>query len=163
MSRRRRAPPRRLGPMEAHVFEFELTGTNNIPRHALVLVRTRTGQAAARAQAIARARELGRFPVCMTARSVPARLAPRRTPVLDKLCRQHTAFASFESLLLAAAGYRPTLRADLIGADAARLARAYDRAQARWGDLRRAFLTGTAPRWRAPAATDHPQEAPWPP
>jgi hypothetical protein len=76
-------------------------------------------------------------------RTVPA---PRATPLLDVLCRAHTAFPSFLALLTAPAGYRPSIRLDLTGRDGLQLARAYDRAQARWGDERRVSVTGDLPR-----------------
>lgn len=80
----------------------------------------------------------------MDIRTVPA---PRATPVLDAICRRHTGFASFLDLLTAPAGYRPSLRLDLIGREGAMPARAYDQVQARWGDQRRAFVSGKiAPR-----------------
>ena len=61
---------------------------------------------------------------------------------MDTLCRQLTAFASFRGLLTAAAGYRPSIRLDLLGHDGKVLAEAYDRAQFSGGDPRRAFVTG---------------------
>lgn len=48
------------------------------------------------------------------------------------------------ALLTAAAGYRPTIRLDLLGRDGLALALAYDRQQAAWGDPRRAFVTGNS-------------------
>ncbi len=63
---------------------------------------------------------------------------------LDRICALHTGFRCFVDLLVAVAGYRPSIRLDLLGRDGAVLARAYDRAQERLGDPRRAFVTGVA-------------------
>jgi hypothetical protein len=76
--------------------------------------------------------------------------APRPTPRLDAFCRRHTAFATFLDLLTAPAFYRPSIRLDLLGRDGARLAQAYDRVQAAWGDPRRAFITGLVEEQGAP-------------
>lgn len=59
---------------------------------------------------------------------------------LDKITRNHSAFDTFEDLLNAAGGYRPTIRCNGKGGDERRrLDDAYDRAQEARGDLRRAF------------------------
>jgi hypothetical protein len=58
----------------------------------------------------------------------------------------HTAAADFVQLLTAPAGYRPSIRLDLMGREGLRLAAAYDRVQAKWGDKRRAFVTGEVPK-----------------
>jgi hypothetical protein len=50
------------------------------------------------------------------------------------------------TLLTAARGYRPSIRLDLLARDSLVLALAYDLQQAAWGDPRRAFVTGEAPR-----------------
>jgi hypothetical protein len=85
----------------------------------------------------------GREPWIIDIRTVPA---PRVTPALDTICRRHTAAADFVQLLTAPAGYRPSIRLDLMGREGLRLAAAYDRAQAKWGDKRRAFVTGEVPK-----------------
>jgi len=71
--------------------------------------------------------------------------APRPTRALDALTRRHTAFPGFVALLTAARGYRPSIRLDLLRQDGLVLAMAYDRQQAAWGDLRRAFVSGSLP------------------
>ena len=68
---------------------------------------------------------------------------------MDALARKLTAFPTFVALLTTAAGYRPSLRLDLLGRDGLALARAYDRTQAAWGDPRRAFVTGRVRRQAA--------------
>ena len=68
---------------------------------------------------------------------------------MDALARKLTAFPTFVALLTAAAGYRPSLRLDLLGRDGLALARAYDHTQAAWGDPRRAFVTGCVRRQAA--------------
>ena len=87
-------------------------------------------------------------------RLAPKGLHPRFATVLvrgtmGQAAAIGTAFSSFIALLTAAAGYRPTIRLDLMGHDGLALARAYDRWQARWGDPRRAFVTGDLPPRRA--------------
>jgi len=146
--RGRRRPAKRF-PDQLHIFEFRLTPEGLHPRFATVLVRGRMGQNAAIGPAHDQARLRGREPFCTDIRTVPP---PRPTSHLDALAQRHTAFPSFVALVTATAGYRPTLRLDLIGHDGLVLARAYDRWQARWGDPRRAFVTGELPRRRAGAA-----------
>ncbi len=106
---------------------------------ATVLIRGWMDQNAAIGLAGAEARRQGREPWLTDIRTVPA---PRPTPALDAICRQHTASHTFIELLTASAGYRPSIRLDLMGHDGVVLAQAYDRAQAAWGDKRRAFVTG---------------------
>ena len=144
---RRRRPARRC-PEQLHVFSFTLPGVAGRRRAVTVLLRGKMGQDAAipLAGAQARARMPGAF--CMDINSVPA---PRPTPALDALVARHTAFPSFLALLTAAAGYRPSIRLDLLGRDGLVLARAYDRQQTRWGDKRRAFVTGEVPPRRVRA------------
>ena len=145
---RRRRPAKRF-PNQLHVFEFKLKPEGLHPRFATVLVRGRMGQNAAVDPAYAQGRLRGREPFCTDIRTVPT---SRPTPRLDALAQRHTASPSFVALLTATAGYRPTLRLDLIGHDGLVLARAYDRWQARWGDPRRAFVTGDLPRRRTGGA-----------
>jgi len=132
---------RRRDPVALHIFSFRFAGPHQ--RFGTVLVCGRMGQIAAIEPAYAAAAQQGREPFCVDIRTVPAF---RATPVLDALCRTLTAFPSFLALLTAPAGYRPSIRLDLMGRGGLRLARAYDRAQARWGDKRRAFVTGEIPR-----------------
>ena len=148
VQRRRRRRAERFRE-ELHIFAFRLALEGHHPRFATVLVRGRMGQTAAIGPAYAQARLRGREPFCTDIRTVPA---PRPTPALDAICRRHTASPSFVALLTATAGYRPTIRLDLLGRDGLLLARAYDRWQARWGDPRRAFVTGELPRRRTGAA-----------
>ena len=130
----------RLRPVQLHVFSFDFPGTGGFRRAATVLVRGKMGQVAAIGLAGAQARALGHGEAfCTDIYTVPA---PRPTPALDRLCHRHTAFPSFLALLTAAAGYRPSLRLDLLGRDGTLLARAYDRQQSAWGDPRRAYVTG---------------------
>jgi len=134
----------RLCPVQLHIFLFRYPEVNGFRREANVLVRGKMGQIAAIGPAYAQASELGHgAPFCTDIRTVPA---PRPTPALDRLARKCTAFASFLALLSAPAGYRPSIRLDLLGRDGAALARAYDRTQAAWGDPRRAFVTRRIPR-----------------
>ncbi len=141
----RRAQRRR--PVELHIFSFAFSEVRGFRREANVLVRGRMGQNAAIGPAYDRAGLLGHgAPFCTNIRTVPV---PRATPALDALCARCTSFSTFIALLTAPAGYRPSLRLDLLdllGRDGAALARAYDRAQAAWGDPRRAFVTGSIPR-----------------
>lgn len=146
--RARRRRPARRWPDQLHVFEFRLAPEGLHPRFTTVLVRGRMGQNGAIGPAYEQARLRGREPVCTQIRTVPP---PRPTPVLDAICRAHTACPSFLVLLTATAGYRPTIRLDLMGRDGLVLARAYDRWQARWGDPRRAFVTGDLPPHRTGA------------
>ncbi len=133
----------RRRPTELHILEFDASGWNNPGRAATVLVRGKMGQVAAISLAYDQARAFGHgFAFCTRTRTVPA---PRPTPALDALTRRLTAFPTFVALLTAAAGYRPSLRLDLLGRDGLLLARAYDRTQAAWGTPRRAFVTGCIP------------------
>ncbi len=89
-----------------------------------------------------RATALGAEPYCVNIQTCPSRSLPEHTPHLDRICAEQTGFARFLDLLVAVGGYRLSIRLDLMGRDGAVLARAYDRAQARRGDRRRAFVTG---------------------
>ena len=144
---RRRRPAQRF-PSQLHICEFRLAPEGLHPRYATVLVRGRMGQNEAIGPAYEQARLRGCRPFCTDIRTVPA---PRPTPALDELCQRHTAFPTLIALLTATAGYRPSIRLDLLGRDGLVLARAYDRWQARWGDPRRAFVTGDLPARRAGA------------
>jgi len=138
----RRAERRR--PVELHIFSFTFSEVRGFRREASVLVHGRMGQNAAIGPAYDRAGLLGHgAPFCTNIRTVPAL---RATPALDALCARCTSFSTFIALLTAPAGYRPSLRLDLLGRDGASLARAYDRTQAAWDDPRRAFVTGSIPR-----------------
>lgn len=137
----------RLRPVQLHIVLFRYPEVSGFRCEAGVLVRGKMGQVAALGPAYAEAGALGHgVPFCTDIRTVPA---PRPTPALDRLARRCTAFASFVALLTAPAGYRPSIRLDLLGCDGALLARAYDRTQAAWGDPRRAFVTGRIPRQAA--------------
>ncbi|MDT7953439.1 MAG: hypothetical protein RQ966_18205 [Acetobacteraceae bacterium] len=144
----RKRPAQRF-PDQLHIFTFRLAPESLHLRFATVLVRGRMGQTEAIGPAYAQARLRGREPMCTEIRTVPA---PRPTPGLDAICRRHTACPSFLALLTATAGYRPTIRLDLMGHGGLVLARAYDRWQSRWGDPRRAFVTGDLPPRRAGTA-----------
>ena len=69
----------------------------------------------------------------------------------DELALAHTPFSGFDILLRAAGDYRPSL--DVTVADKLELANTYDAAQAKRGDIRRAFRLGkparatTCQRW----------------
>jgi len=142
--RRRRSRRRvRRYPDQLHVFSFTGPGVACHRQAVTVLVRGKMGQDAAipLAGAQARARMPGAF--CTDINTVPA---PRPMPALDALARRCTAFPTMLALLTATAGYRPSIRLDLQGREGLLLARAYDRQQARWGDTRRAFVTGELPR-----------------
>ena len=133
----------RRRPAELHIFSFRFPEVNGVRHEASVLVRGKMGQTAAIGPAYDQAGLLGRgSPFCANIRTVPA---PRPTPALDALCARCTASPTLVALLTAPAGYRPSLRLDLLGRDGAALARAYDRIQAAWGDPRRAFVTGRIP------------------
>ncbi len=139
----------RLRPVQLHIFSFCYPDVSGFRREATVLVRGKMGQNAAIGPAYGQAGALGHgAPFCTNIRTVPA---PRPTPALDALCQGSTAFPDFTALLTAPAGYRPSIRLDLLGRNGAVLARAYDRTQAAWGDPRRAFVTGRVPRGTAPA------------
>ena len=145
-SRRRR--PVRRSPAELHVLTFRIMAGGARPLYATVLVRGRMGQNAAIGPAYDQARLRGGEAFCTDIRTVPS---PRQIPALDAFCRRWTGFTSFVALLTATAGYRPSIRLDLNGREGVVLARAYDRQQARWGDKRRAFVTGDLPPRRAQA------------
>jgi hypothetical protein len=140
---RRQRTCRRRDPIALHIFSFRFADAGLQQRFGTVLARGQMDQIAAIGPAYAAATQQGREPFCVDIRTVPAL---RATPLLDALCRTHTAFPSFLALLTAPAGYRPSIRLDLTGRDGLQLARTYDRAQARWGDKRRAFVTGDLPR-----------------
>ncbi len=136
--RRRRSRRRvRRHPDQLHVFSFTHPAVAGHRQALTVLVRGKMGQDAAipLAGARARARMPGAF--CTDINTVPA---PRPTPALDALTARLTPFPDFLALLTAAAGYRPSIRLNLLGREGVRLARAYDRQQAAWDDPRRAFL-----------------------
>ncbi len=134
----------RQRPVELHIFSFAFSELRGFRRKASVLVRGTMGQNAAIGPAYDQAGLLGHgAPFCTDIRTVPA---PRATTALDALCARCTSFSTFVALLTAPAGYRPSLHLDLIGRDGGALARSYDRAQAAWGDPRRAFVTGRIPR-----------------
>ena len=140
-ARSRRAE--RLRPVQLHIFSFDRPEAEGSRHAATFLVCGRVGQLAAISCAYEQARALGHGPpFCTGINTVPAL---RPTPALDALTRRLTAFSTFVALLTAAAGYRPSIRLDLLGRDGLLLARAYDRTQAAWGDLRRAFVTGRIP------------------
>ena len=143
---RGRSSGRRSHPLEAHVFTFRFYGPDDRRTGQLgaVIVRGRMGTNGAIPTAYERAAALGPGPFCIDIRTCPSRSLPEHTPHLDRICAERTAFPRFLDLLVAVAGYRPSIRLDLMGRDGAVLARAYDRAQARWGDPRRAFITGSA-------------------
>lgn len=141
--RGRRRRRRYTGPTLLHIFTFAFAREGLHQRLATILVRGRMDQTAAIGLAGAEAASRGREPWIIDIRTVPA---PRLTPALDAICRRHTAAADFVQLLTAPAGYRPSIRLDLMGREGLRLAAAYDRAQAKWGDKRRAFVTGEVPK-----------------
>lgn len=59
---------------------------------------------------------------------------------LDSLTRKHSAFASFDEMLNALGGYRPSMHThDWRNDELKELAEAYDKAQAARGDDRRVF------------------------
>jgi hypothetical protein len=133
----------RTGPMRLHIISFRFAVEGTFGRMTTVLVQGRMDQCAAMKQAPAEARTRGPEPWLTNINTVPPFHA---TPALDAICRQHTAFSTFLALLTQPAGYRPSIRLDLTGQDGAVLARAYDRVQAKWGDPRRAFVSGDVPR-----------------
>ena len=143
---RQRARSRmRAHPMEAHVVTFTFYGPDDrrTGRLATVVVRGKMGHTGAIPTAYEKARMVAPGPFCVDIRTHPSRRLPERTPHLDRICAEHTGFRSFLDLLVATAGYRPSIRLDLMGRDGVVLAHAYDRIQARLGDPRRAFVTGT--------------------
>ena len=138
VSRRgRRAQTRATGPMMLHIFSFTFEAKKTMTLAATVLIRSRDGHTALIGQAYDEAAKRGPWPFLININSVPA---PRATPLLDRLCRLHTASPSFLELLTAPAGYRPSIRLDLTGTDGRTLADAYDTWQLRWGDPRRALV-----------------------
>ena len=144
---RRASPERRRSrahPMEAHVFTFRFYGPDDrrTGQLATVVVRGKMGQTGAIAAAYTKAHAIAASPFCIDIQSCPSRHLPERSPHLDRICSEQTGFGSFLDLLIAVAGYRPSIRLDLMGRDGAELARAYDRVQTRRGDPRRAFVTG---------------------
>ncbi len=142
---RQRARSRmRAHPMEAHIFTFAFFGPDDrrTGRLATVVVRGKMGHTGAIPTAYEKARMVAPGPFCVDIRTHPSRRLPERTPHLDRICAEHTGFRCFLDLLIAAAGYRPSIRLDLMGRDGVVLAHAYDRIQARLGDPRRAFVTG---------------------
>ena len=141
--RRRRKTRARTGPVRLHIVSFRFAPDGPLRRVTTVLVQGRMDQTAAMSQAAAEAHTRGPEPWLIDINTV----APlRATPALDVICRRHTAFGTFLSLLTQPAGYRPSIRLDLMGRDGVVLAREYDRVQARWGDPRRAFVSGDLPR-----------------
>ena len=142
--RRRRPKPRgHTGPMRLHIISFRFAPDGRLRRVTTVLVQGRMNQSAAMSQAAAEAGMRGPEPWLTDIKTV----APlRSTPALDAICRRHTAFGTFLSLLTQPAGYRPSIRLDMMGRDGLVLARNYNRVQARWGDPRRAFVSGDLPR-----------------
>lgn len=106
---------------------------------ATVLVSGRMDQCAAMAEAMARAGTQGRDPWLTDVSTVRPL---RATPALDAICDRWTAARSFLDLLTQPAGYRPTIRLDLMGRDGVLLARTYNRVQRAWGDPGRAYVTG---------------------
>ena len=58
---------------------------------------------------------------------------------LDVITKNITCFTSFKALINAKGNYTPTLRQDYYGLPAQVLIRAYDKAQQRRGDRRRAY------------------------
>ena len=141
---RQRARSRmRAHPMEAHVFTFAFFGPDDrrTGQLATVVVRGKMGHTGAIPTAYEKARMVAPGPFCVDIRTHLSRRLPERTPHLDRICAEHTGFRCFLDLLVAAADYRPSIRLDLMGRDGMVLAKAYDRAQARLGDQRRAFVT----------------------
>lgn len=144
-SRRRR--PRRgraqSGPLSLHIVTFRFAQEGYVQRTTTVLVRGRMSQSVAISLAGNEAQGQGREPWLTDIRTVAA---PRATPALDAICQRHTAFQSLVELLTATAGYRPSIRLDLMGREGLLLAKAYDRRQTAWGDKRRAFVSGDMPQ-----------------
>ncbi len=134
----------RAHPMEAHVFTFVFFGPDDrrTGRLGAVVVRGKMGQTGAIPAAYDKARAIAAGPFCIDIRTHPSRALPERTPHLDRICVAHTGFRCFVDLLIAVAGYCPSIRLDVMGRDGVVLAAAYDRVQARLGDNRRAFVTG---------------------
>ncbi len=135
--RRGRAITRAGRSMMLHIVTFIYPPTGGFVRRKTVLIRSRLDHVSVLRHAYAEAHRHGPQPYATDIRTVPA---PRATPALDGICRRHTAFPTFLALLTAPAGYRPSLRIDLMGRDGVTLARAYDARQAQWGDPRRALV-----------------------
>ena len=152
--RQRRHPQNRArtGPMRLHIVSFRFAAEGPLRRMTTVLVQGRMDQCAAMKQAAAEAGTRGPEPWLTDINTVPPL---RATPALDAICRRHTAFPTFLALLTQPAGYRPSIRLDLMGQEGAVLARAYDRVQAKWGDPRRAFVSGNVPRVKSPDEVGH--------
>ena len=147
-ARQRGRCPKRHHSMEAHVFTFAFFGPDDRRTGQLttVVVRGKMGHTGAIPTAYEKAGTVAPGPFCVDIRTYPSRLLPERTPHLDRICAEHTGFRCFLDLLVAVAGYRPSIRLDLMGRDGAVLASAYDRVQAQLGDPRRAYVTGTLKR-----------------
>ena len=58
---------------------------------------------------------------------------------LDRIVKEVSSFKSFRGLINAKGGYRPTIRTDILGVRGEILAKAYNKAQAKRGDHRRAY------------------------
>ena len=147
--RARRRTRARSGRLLLHIITFRFAPDGHVILFATILIRGRMDQSAAISLAGQAARQQGREPWLTDINTVPA---PRATPALDALCRQHTAFGSFVALLTATPGYRPSIRLDIAGRGGLALAKAYDRQQAAWGDKRRAFVAGDLARTSATGA-----------
>ena len=113
-------------PMEAHVFTFTFYGADDrrTGRFATVVVRGKMGHTAAIPSAYEKATAIAPGPFCIDIRTYPSRQLPERSPQLDRICAEHTGFQCFLDLLVAAAGYRPSIRLDLMGRDGLVLAKA---------------------------------------
>ena len=122
-------------------FVFHGSDDRRIGQFAAVIVRGRMGANGAIPTAYERAAALGPGSYCVNIQTCPSRSLPEHSPRLDRICAEQTALPRFLDLLTAVAGYRPSIRLDLMGRDGAVLARAYDRAQARRGDPRCAFVS----------------------
>ena len=119
--RRRRAKPRaRTGPVRLHIVSFRFAPEGPVRRMTTVLVQGRMDQCAAMTLAAAEAWTRGPQPWLTGINTVPPL---RATPALDAICRRHTASATFLALLTQPAGYRPSIRLDLMGRDGVVLAR----------------------------------------
>ncbi len=147
-ARQRARCPTRHHSLEAHVFTFAFFGPDDrrTGQLATVVVRGKMGHTGAIPTAYEKAGTVASGPFCVDIRTYPSRRLPERTPHLDRICAERTGFRCFLDLLVAVGGYRPSIRLDLMGRDGAVLATAYDRVQARLGDPRRAFVTGTLMR-----------------
>ena len=151
--RRRHKRRARTGPKRLHIVSFRFAAEGTFRRMTTVLVQGRMDQCAAIELAAAEAGRRGPEPWLTDINTVRPL---RATPALDAICSRHTAFPTFLTLLTQPAGYRPSIRLDLMGRDGVVLARAYDRVQAKWGDPRRAFVSGTVPRvLKTPSEVGH--------